>query len=419
MRMFRFRHHRTPRRSPVARLLRGALALIVAAAGLAGCAPDDDGARAIPTVAKSATPVCGLWYAIGSPPDPAYIPNAVRRNSVIVLNAWEQATLRRIKSLDPSVTVLVYKDLSSTRSYAGAYDDGRDARYLPAGVGYAYAKKNHPEWFATDVRRARIEWDVAYPDHWQMAVWDVAYQQYWADQVTREVVAEGWDGVLADNDFAQLYHYSPKLLLGTTSAETTNRRLRAGLDQLVTAAGTRLTAAGKLFVPNIAEARLTPGRWTSHSRFGGGMEEGLAYPIPEGLMPFGYSQWSEMRRSAAGGKNLVLLVTQPRLPNSNQTGFAAAALLAGPKTCWMSGDSYNYRQPTRSALQDHELGKPTGPAIRRADGVWTRKFTGGIAVVNPTTMPLSSSLPTGTRTASGTSAPPLIPPVSGDVYAVK
>lgn len=397
------------------RILRGSLALILVAAVVAGCAPDGDGARAVP-VNKAAGPVCGLWYAIGSSPAPDMIATAVRHNSVIVLNAWEQATMRRIKALDPSVKVLVYKDLSSTRSYAGAYDGGKDARFLPAGVGYGYAQRTHPEWFATDTVGGRIEWNAAYPHHWQMAVWNVAYQRYWTEQVTREVLAQGWDGVLADNDFAQLYHYSPKLLRGTTSPDHTNRKLRDGLDRLVTMAGSRLAGAGKLFVPNIAEARLTPGRWTSHSRFGGGMEEGLAYPIPEGLMPFGYSQWNEMSQTAARGAKLVLLITQPRLPNSNPTGFASAALLSGSKTCWMSGDSYNYRKPTRTALQDLDLGRALGPATRRADGVWTRRFAHGIAVVNPTTLPRPLSLPKGTRTASGGQAPAMLAPVSGDIY---
>src|SRR5262245_39741682 len=62
----------------------------------------------------------GLWYAIGDRPTDREIEAAASRYGVVVLNSWEVDALQQLKELNPDVTVLVYKDLSSTRDYAGA-----------------------------------------------------------------------------------------------------------------------------------------------------------------------------------------------------------------------------------------------------------------------------------------------------------
>jgi hypothetical protein len=221
--------------------------------------------------------VCRFWNAIGnSAKSPTDIATAAARYTVVVLNAWETDAMRQLRKLDPNIHVLVYKDLASTRNYAGAVDHGVDAQFLPSGVGYATADREHPEWFALDTEGRRIEWSKAYPNHWQMAVWDPAYQQQWASDVTAEVVREGWDGVLADNDMAHLGFYSDQLLQGTHTREESDQKLRDGLDRLIDVAGSSLAAVGRVLVPNISERQSFPGRWASHTRFGGGLDEQAA-----------------------------------------------------------------------------------------------------------------------------------------------
>lgn len=242
---------------------------------------------------STSTTIKGWWYGIGKTPTATDINNAAKRYAVVVLNAWETAAMRKIKALNPSVKVLVYKCLSSTRSYSGAVDNGKDAEYLPAGLGYVASR---PEWFAVDTAGKRIEWD-GYPGHWQMAVWDPAYQQAWIAAVGAEVTREGWDGVLADNDMNSLRWYSPLLFKGTTSASVTDLKLRDGLAVLLGRARQALADAGKLFIPNISESHVRPGRWTAHCGAVGGMEENAWMREDDGrrgVLTFGGTEFAEL-----------------------------------------------------------------------------------------------------------------------------
>jgi hypothetical protein len=329
---------------------------------------------------------CAWWYGIGEPPSAADLETAAKRYDVVVLNATETAAMRRLHELNPAVKVLVYKDLSSTRNYQGAVDGDADATWLPSGIGYFAAQNGHPEWFALDSADRRIEWR-GYPKHWQMTVWDPAYQQAWTDAVTQEVTREGWDGVLADNDFNSLSHYSPAILAGTANAAETDRKLRDGLDAFLAVVGTKLQQAGKLFVPNVSETHLIPGRWTAHSRFSGAMEENFGFRDDGGaggLLTFQGNEWKELRAQAALGESWLLLITRTRDERQKRAGFASAALLAGPYTCWTPATTDTYLDPEWSDLQDTNLGTAIDAATRQPNGVWTRQYTDGWVAVNPT-----------------------------------
>lgn len=340
---------------------------------------------------------CAWWYGIGERPTAAELTLAANRYEVVVLNATETAAMRRLHKLNPKIKVLVYKDLSSTRNYRGAVYGDTDAIRLPSGIGYNAAQREHPEWFALDNAGKRIEWQ-GYPKHWQMTVWDPAYQQAWATAVTNEVTKEGWDGILADNDFNSLSHYSPALLAGTTTAEQTDRKLRDGLDAFLTVAGTALQSAGKMFVPNVSETHLLPGRWTGHSRFDGAMEENFGFRDDRGsgeLLTFQGNEWKELRAQAALGESWLLLVTRVKDERQERAGYASAALLAGPYTCWMPARSATYVDPEWSPLQDAGLGEAVDAATRQPSGVWTRQYTGGWVALNPTAKAVRIAAPAG------------------------
>lgn len=342
----------------------------------------------------------GLWYAIGDRPTDDELEAAADRYGVVVLNAWEVDALRRLKELDPDITVLVYKDFSSTRDYAGAVrGDGSDAEHQPTGIGFAAAESDNPEWFATDTDGDRIEWD-GYPQHWQMTVWEPSYQQAWADAVTDEVVEEGWDGVFADNDFATLRFYSDAVLEGTDSTDETDQLIRDGLDQMVTVVGERLAEEGKKLVPNVSEARLYPGRWIEHSRFGGAMEENFAQRDDGRLLTWEGAGWTELLETAADPERLTLLVTAGD-DRAAETGAAGAALLAGPGVCWSAAHEVGYKEPEWTVAQSADLGAPRGTAEATEDGAWVREFERGYAVVNPTPGDLDVELPNGLTDLNG------------------
>ncbi|MDI5982714.1 putative glycoside hydrolase family 15 protein [Amycolatopsis magusensis] len=349
-------------------------------------------------------PPCAWWYAIGDRPTDAELETAAKRYKVVVLNATETAAMKRLHELNPQLSVFVYKDLSSTRNYPGAVEGDKDAPYLPSGIGYNFAQREHPGWFAVDTSGRRIEWN-GYPRHWQMTVWNADYQQAWTKAVTEEVVREGWDGVLADNDFHTLKYYSPAVLSGTANAEETDELLRKGLDELMSVAGESLAKAGKQIVPNVSETHLIPGRWTAHSRFGGAMEENFGFRDDGGsgeLLTFQGNEWQELRAQAALGESWLLLITRVKSTREERAGYASAAMLAGPKTCWMPASTQDYTKPEWSELHESGLGLAIETATRQPTGVWAREFTNGWVAVNPTAGTVPITPPAGMARLDGT-----------------
>lgn len=365
---------------------------------------------------------CAWWYGIGASPSRSQIELAATRYRIVVLNAWETSAMRRLHQLNPKVKVLVYKDLSSTRNYPGAVNGGTDATWLPTGIGYFAAQREHPEWFALSNSGRRIEWK-GFPSHWQMATWNPDYQRAWTDAVIAEVVREGWDGVLADNDFNSLRHYSPAVLAGTEDVDATDRLLRDGLDAFLGIAGEALQKAGKMFIPNVSETQLIPGRWTAHSRFAGAMEENFGLRDGQGdgdLMTFQGNQWKELRGQAALGESWLLLVTRTTGAREERVGYASAALLAGPYTCWSGATTSNYGRPDWSRFQESGLGEAVDVATRLANGVWTRTFTNGWVAVNPTGAEAQVTPPSGLVTLDGVPvASPLRVPAADGAVLVK
>lgn len=352
---------------------------------------------------------CAWWYGIGDSPTASDIETAAGRYDVVVLNATETAWMRKLHELNPKVKVLVYKDLSSARNYPGAVNGNQDAPYLPTGIGYFAAQTNHPQWFALDNKGQRIEWR-GYAKHWQMTVWDKSYQDAWTAAVIGEVTKEGWDGILADNDFNTLSHYSSAVLQGTPDATATDRLLRDGLDSFLSVAGAAFQKAGKLLIPNVSETHLIPGRWTAHSRFGGAMEENFGFREDGGnggLLTFQGNEFNELRAQAALGESWLLLVTRTNGDRDERAGYASAALLAGPHTCWTPATTPDYRNPEWSKLQASGLGEAIDTATRQPNGVWTRQYTNGWVAVNTTANPVQVTPPGGLNNPDGTPAEPV------------
>ncbi|MFD7658025.1 putative glycoside hydrolase [Actinosynnema sp. NPDC059797] len=374
-------------------LLAGPACTVVPATGQqGGAAPTADPLAPPP---KPLAP-CAWWYGIGEPPTSVELKFAAQHYDLVVLNATETRALRRLKKLNPAVKVLVYKDFSSVRNYPGAVIGDSDAPFLPSGIGYFAAQRNNPQWFAVDGEGRRIEWK-SYPKHWQMTVWDPTYQKAWTEAVTAEVVREGWDGVLADNDFSSLGHYSSAIIKGAEDAAESDRIIREGLDAFLTTAGDALQKAGKMLVPNVSESHLTAGRWSAHSRYHGAMEEnfGLRDTGTGELLTFKGNEWKELRSQAALGETWLLLITHTKSEREERVGYATAALLASPHTCWSGATTRDYRHPDWSHYQEAELGEAVETANRLPSGVWDRRFTGGYVAVNPTGQKVSVTPPAG------------------------
>ncbi|MST32219.1 hypothetical protein GHK86_05705 [Acidimicrobiaceae bacterium USS-CC1] len=343
----------------------------------------------------------GAWLRYGGLPiSDAEIEFAVEHYAVAVLQPWETAALERLKAARPDMTVLCYKCLSSSRSY-------EPGPIHTSGVSHVEAEESGEHWFAHRLDEvSRIEW-ATYPGHWQMAVWEEEYRQRWCDNVADELETTAWDGVMADNDVYDDYYGLRPPIEGQRSMAD----VRAALDRLVSEAGERLGAIGKLLVPNIAESRREPGRWARHSAYGGGFEEvWLAYGPDDYFDP----ETALAQTSEARGPGVAIM----RVASDGTDGHPN--FLYGLATLWIFGnratsvlsatahDGYN-STPFIPEL-DADLGQPAGDPSQRGNG-WSRMFTGGWAGVNLNSgrrRKVTYSLPAGLVDVHGKPAPPRI-----------
>jgi hypothetical protein len=309
----------------------------------------------------------------------------------VILNAWNYRLIRRLKAETPGIKVLVYKDMATSREDTAR--NGVDHRFIPAGVGFAWAAKHHPDWFVTDAGGRRINWK-AWPSQWQMDVGKPAYQQAWRSNVSRELKQFGWDGVLIDNVNASLQY--PWILDGrTTPRYPTDADYEAATTQFLMHVAPALKKDGFLVIANMNDVTgplwrrwlaLTSGAmkewWT---KAGLDTEEGL-------LGGDAWAQQMELFGVAQSLGRVFLAVTYGRALDSRAMRYARASFLLG----WSGGGSALIYQicgaDPWSPEWSSEIGLPLGSA-RAVEGVWRREFTRGMVLVNPSDSSVSVQLP--------------------------
>ncbi|MFC6087881.1 putative glycoside hydrolase family 15 protein [Saccharothrix lopnurensis] len=339
----------------------------------------------------------------GSPVSDATLATEARRRAYIVLNAWEGALVPKLKAANPDVQVFVYKDLTSTRSYACR--SGVDDAQLPTGVGYCEAERHHPEWFLLDPNGRRFEYS-GYSGHWQMDVGNTAYQRAWAANVIKSSTASGFDGVLMDNALfpCDAYHEGVCPAKYPTDAALQD----AYLSML---AGTRddFVAAGLKTVANLSNARLHAGAWDAYTEhLDGGFDEWWLTFDDTNLLseyPEGWSrQVAQIASNEARGK---ITWVQPHFTHGQDRPYRyalASYLMAAGERAAIADvdetDGYDDPSPWR-AEYDWDLGEPSGPYRRVASNVFQRDFACGTVVVNANRTasgPVTVRLGTGTHT---------------------
>jgi hypothetical protein len=344
--------------------------------------------------------VGNLWVAIGRTPSRADLVAAAKRDQVVVLNSWDVEQLRYLKQLNPSTVVLVYQDLSSTRSYA-TDSSGADDQFLPTGVGYDAADAS---WFALDTQGNRIEWGK-YPGHWQMKVWDENYRATWVHNVVKLVNSQPWDGVFADNDMASLKYYSDARFQGTTSQAQSDALMTEGLDTMVSEASSALGRQGKIFTANVSDARLNLERWRSTATSGGVMDEHFAHwgtSASKGFaLDWGRTGWVGQTSELSVPLALVVTTSSATNDQAARFGYASALVRAQGMVAWTAETTGRYDSPEWTKWQSLHIGRPTNRPVRRANGTWFRTFTKGRVIVNPTGRPRTVSIPSPSCSESG------------------
>lgn len=370
----------------------------------------------------------GLWVRYGGEEiTDAQVKFAAEHYSVAILQPREVDAARRLKELNPTITVLCYKCLSSTREYE------KQAPFT-SGVSFAEAQDQEragQSWFARRKDGQLIEWD-GYPGHFQMNVWNPSYRKQWVANVSAELADSPFDGVMGDNDFFGDYYGLNLPIRGARQLRTFHR----GLDRLIRDAGKALNRQGKILVPNIAEARCDPGKWERHSAFGGGFEEVfMGWGAEEFLdVASTMAQAHQMMKTHAPVKLVQadgIRLKQPRLTllrastdgTDRHPNFCAALAAfwvwgAGERTA-LAGTAHDAHNSTPWVEElAWDLGKPEGK-YQEENGALVRRFSEGWAAVNISDHPSGSiPVPAGLEAAHGKAAPSkvVLPPHQGVIY---
>ena len=347
--------------------------------GTTGGAYGDEVCLSTPNTAKS------FWLQLGSGnPSDAQIYTEAKRRSVVVLNAWEHNLIARFKNANPNIKVLVYKDLSSTRSYA--VENGADHQFLPCGVGYQYADTHHPEWFLLDGNNNRLLYDN-YAGHYQMDIGNADYVNYWNSQVINELNSYGWDGAFLDNALVRANQYHPEVLPYKYQTDLSfQNAYRAMLSKVKTV----FDQSGKISIANTSDARLHAGVWNSYMDYlSGGLDEWwLVFSDSARLQDYseGWSaQLAEIVSNEAKGK---ITLVQPHSGTDDNEGFYyafASYWLANNGNTLFSEqkvtDAYVQPSPWRPQY-NWEMGVPCSNYYQYSQGVYRREFTQAMVIVN-------------------------------------
>lgn len=329
--------------------------------------------------------VQSFWLHLNSTPvSDATVATEARRRAHVVLNAWEGDLLKRLKSVNPQLEVYVYKDLSSTRSYA--CKDGRDDEHLPAGLGYCAVRAQNPDWFLKGPDGKELLYG-GYAGHWQMDVGNPEYRKAWVANVVTSAESTGFDGVFLDNALysCDAYHSGvcPAKYPDNAAFQQAYKGMLADVER-------GFAAAGLLSVANLTNARLQDGAWEAYGAYvDGAFDEWWLTFSSDRLLedyPQGWRrQVAEIAVNEASGK---MAWVQPHFDVGDTRAFryALASLFLttnGHAAIAEIAKTDGYGDPTPWHPEyDWYLGHPAGAYRAVADRVFRRDFTCGVALVN-------------------------------------
>lgn len=308
----------------------------------------------------------------------ALIATEAKRRTYVVLNGWEKSAIPKFKAANPNIKVLVYKDLSSTRSYACGNAE------IPAGVDYCWANTNRPAWFLTNSSGQRYTYQ-GYSGHVQMDVGNVDYQNTWATNVinsTRE-----FDGVFADNALfpCDAYHSgscSPKY--------PNNTAFQDAYVSMLSNVTPKLNANGKIIVANLSNARLHGDVWNRYmNHLDGGWDEWWLAFSSTNVMPDYAEGWSKQVKEIADNEARGKITwVQPHFDNTDtktfRYTFASYMMANGSKAAYShiaQTDGYGNPSPWHGEY-DWNLGTATGSYRALGNSIFRRDFACGAVIVN-------------------------------------
>lgn len=375
--------------------------------------------------ARAAMPSGHVYPAMDTAASTADYSKTPQRTSYVILQAWETKRLKELKAANPSVKVLVYKNLA----FSGPASSGGNS----TGVSTSEAADG---WYLKNSSGQRFV-SEGYNWLWAMDVGNPEYQKKWAENVVNELGAKGWDGVFIDDCNATMkYAYEPSRVAKYPNDSTYS----AAMESAVSYIGPRITASGKLAIANFAtwvEYPDTYNRWLGY--LSGALDE-MFVKWGRGAGEGYRDQWQweqqveEAQFAAAQGKSF-LAFTQGSKGDTQAARYGYASLLLGGDSQASYAFTPNYTSESWLPEYEYDLGKATGAMSAESSGVHRRAFERGLVLVNPTSstravtfggtysgsglteatgasMPPHSALVlTGTPSPAAPPTPPVTPPV--------
>lgn len=303
------------------------------------------------------------------------------RGDVVVMQSWEGARIPALRRARPGITILMYKDVSAVVKEA----DWATGRF-PAGMGYDWALTHHPSWFLRDRSGQMIEWSDwrgLYP----MDIADSGYQRTWTRNVLAELRSDRWDGVMMDDVLTILSHSTVGNRVSTRIPD--DRAQYAATGSFLAHVAPQIRRAGYLAVPNVSVEydnweKAIPA-WT---RYVSGWENEHFTNTPGDSPRFSGADWRwKLDMSlwlAARDVPLLAVGYGPASDRVRQTYHRATWLLSWNGTTGASAYVPDEVESTHwLPAATRQVGRPLAPATEAGDGTWTRRFSGGVVVVNP------------------------------------
>jgi hypothetical protein len=330
--------------------------------------------------APSMADVAGhVRLALSTPSSFPSVTTTAKRSNYVVLQAWDGARAAQLKAANPNLVVLMYQNASAMTKGAGPNG------IYSSGVGYEQADTAHPDWFLKDTSGKRIV-ESGYDWVYMADLGNAAYQDAWATTVINRLKSGPWDGVFMDDvNLTAMYHTDPsKIALYPNDAS-----YQAATRSMLAAVGPRLRAAGKLAIPNIGSWSGWPTVAKDWLQFvDGGMDEMFVkWSQTPGV---GYrptidwkTQIAAIQAAESMGKR-YLAVTQAGSGDTQaqRYGWASVLMAAKDTTAYLAGTNYN-SDPEWLPDYDAPIGQPSGAMTALGNGAYTRRFTNGLVVVNP------------------------------------
>jgi hypothetical protein len=296
---------------------------------------------------------------------------------VVILQAWETAELRRLKRANPGIKVLMYQNASSA-STSAAYDG-----LYPTGVSYSEAAAHN--WLLDDTSGQPFTFEG---ENWLYAadIGSRGYQRAWADNVIHELSSAPWDGVFIDDLNPTIRYHD---CVSCVAKYPTDALYGAAMGRFARFVGRRIRSAGKLAVANI-------GSWDGYQHrvdhwlhwLSGAMDEEF---VKVGDAPsVGYmneTTWREQLhevRLTQSEHKIFIGITHSSANDRRAAlyGYATEMLAAAGNAIFAM--NANYTTTTWFRPYGYRIGTPTGHYRIDRDGVYTRPFSDGQVLVNPT-----------------------------------